>query len=136
MTGVFIDKKELSLFTKYVLRSAVPTEEMARLYKKGVVNEGNSIKEQDLAGLKFAIKHPWSIKFLDSGYAIISPGHELRHRIYIVFSLLEASTGYTQFFLPQKRNPLYAIKIGFLGCWSLTKAVIGIVIIKGFVKNV
>lgn len=136
MTGVFIDKKELPLFTKYILRMAMPSEEMTRLYKKGIVNESKSINERDLAGLKFAIKHPWSIKFLDSGYAIISPSHELRHRLYIIFSLLEASTNYTQYFLPQKRTPLYAVKLGALGCWSLTKAAIGIVIIKGFVKHV
>lgn len=136
MAGVFIDKKELTLFTKYILHSATPTQEMRRLYRKGVTNEAESINEQDLVGLNFVIKHPWAIKFLDSGYAIINPSHEIRRRLYIVFSLLEANTSYTDFFLPQKRNPLYAIKLGFQGCWSLLKAAIGILIIKGFVKNV
>ncbi len=118
--------KEARVFGLYLLKQQ-PDIGSQELYAKAL--QSSPADKTDNA-LRFAINHPWSITFLDSGLALISPQAELRRRIYIMFAILEASPKYCDFFLSKKRSLAYPLFIIYVGLRSMFKALVGILLIK------
>ena len=80
------------------------------------------------AGLTgFCLAHPWSIPFLDAGCALLRPDAALRKKIYIMAAILEASTQYTDKFLPADL-PGHAllIRVAVNGMIACVKTAIGV----------
>jgi len=86
--------------------------------------------ESDQKLVRFALKHPSSIRLLDAGLAVTRPHAELRRRLYVIFALLEADTHYTQYFLARRRGPLYLLRVGTIGIAAMFKALVGIILVK------
>ncbi len=72
----------------------------------------------------------WKMACIDAGLALKDPGNVIRRKIFTMLSILEASPNYTSYFLSRKFHFLYFVKIAFVGCRSVGRALIGILIIK------
>ena len=119
-------EQEALLLANYLLRTT-PSKQIIKLYSTTVKNEAADTDKRLIA---FSFGHPRLLKAIDGGLALLSPNHELRRRIFIMFALLEASPKHTEYFLPIDRSPLYIIKISLRGVGSLCYAILGILIIK------
>jgi len=76
--------------------------------------------------IKYSISHEWSIPFLDAAAGLIQPDALIRKKIYTMAAVLEASTLFTEEFLPRPLSPLA------LFCLLLTNGMLaGIKIIIG-----
>lgn len=76
---------------------------------------------------RFCLAHPWSLPFLDAGCALIRPEAALRRKIYIMAAVLEASTQYTDKFLPADLpGPAFLVRVAVNGMIACVKAAIGV----------
>ena len=125
--------REISAFAHYYLGDDVK-EAIKQRYAKYMHTYPGSTNEKDIATLDFAVNHPWSIKLLDAGLAIISPQAELRRRLYVMFALIEADREYAHLFLAQKKSKLYLLNLFFVGIGAVIKMVAGIVLAKAVAR--
>lgn len=95
------------------------------LYEKTV---GESSQNNKL--IDFAFRHPSLITFLDAALVFLDPTSELRRRIYIMFSILEASPEYASSFLPRRFSFIETIGVFMVGIRAVLKILIGVIIIK------
>lgn len=72
----------------------------------------------------------FTLRAVDGGLVFVNRDSVLRKRIFVMLCLLEASTEYTEYFLPQKRNWLHFFYIGIITSWAFFTALLGILIIK------
>lgn len=124
-----LTSNEVSIFTRYYTKEAAKEEVVCR-YQLFLQAHPVAPSNFDTKILKFALNRPWSIGYLDSGLAILSPHSELRRRLYITFALLESDTAYSNLFLAQKRSPFYIIFMFSIGVVAICKVLIGIFLIK------
>jgi len=120
-------EKEAIIFTKYLVDGEA-SEQAIELYKN-VISKGKP-GEADKKLIKYMLKHPISIGYIDSGLALINPTSEARKRLYIMLAILEASVDYHHLFLAKKRSPIYIIMILYTGLRAVAKALIGMLLVK------
>lgn len=80
--------------------------------------------------LTFIRRHPWALGFVDAGLTLIDSTSEIRHRIYIMFSILESSPRYHDRFLPVRRGRWYPAVVGATVVAGVVKTVIGTFLVK------
>jgi len=125
-------KQEAILFGKYYLK-VTPNDRVISLYSNainGSIDPISSISKDII----FVHRHPWSLRFVDSGAAIVKPQSEIRKRLYTMFAILEASSEYYDLFLPKKRNAIYIVIIGLTACAAVVRALVGIFIVKALIR--
>lgn len=88
-------------FYGYYLITRKPDEDFVERYVDANVKLGlNTVSGHDVRIVHYSLTHPWSIPFLDAATGILMPESLLRKKIYTMAAILEASTKYTEFFLP------------------------------------
>jgi len=70
------------------------------------------------------------LRIADAGLALTSPSSPVRKRIFIMFSILETSARFTDYFLPVERSRIYILNIGFLAVRAVLAGVVGVVLVK------
>jgi len=73
---------------------------------------------------------PFLIGLIDSYYALAKPHSSIRKRVQLLSSIAEASTNYTEVFLPQERSWLYPLKIGLVGVRAVFSFILGFIYCK------
>lgn len=120
---------EGSVLGRHYLRHA-PTEAIVRFYEQAVKLASPRLDETDKRLLNFGVKHRWAIGSIDAGLAFLKPQSEYRHRLYIMFAILEASYEYHDRFLPRERNWTYFLYVMYVGVRSVAQTLIGLVLVK------
>lgn len=80
--------------------------------------------------LAAALRRPRLLPFLDAHDALFRPKSQLRQRLYLMFSILEATPDVSQKFLPTKRPRAYIVIAGLLGMRGVLRLVVGGVIVR------
>jgi hypothetical protein len=80
--------------------------------------------------MQTALKHPFLLPYLDAHDAFFRPNSELRQRLYLMFSILEASPDFADSFLPRKHSTWYIITIGAYGLRGIYRLIVGTVLVK------
>jgi hypothetical protein len=120
---------EAENFGAYILKKK-PSEDAINKYIRIVKSRRSdeSANPLDKKLLGFARKHRWSIGLIDSYLALFKPESEFRHRLYIMFAILESSHEYSDHFLPVKRGPIHIVYIFYTGAKAVVKIPFGLVI--------
>ncbi|WP_025742727.1 hypothetical protein [Aquimarina pacifica] len=84
--------------------------------------------------LSIMLKSKWKMACIDAGLALRDPGNVVRRKIFTMLAILEASPNYTSCFLSSNFNFFQFVTIIFVGCRSVVRAFLGIIIIKN-IKN-
>jgi hypothetical protein len=128
-----MDKAELSLqadlFTRYLVNHPA-NDLMQSIFAKLASANFAALSSKDDKFLKFALKHSWSIPYIDAYLVIFEPDSELRRRIYIAFAVLECIPAYASYFLPQERPPLYIVVIFLKGIRAIFRLAVGIILTR------
>ena len=121
-------KHQADILTRYLVGRPVQSQTLYSLYEKSLANSSQSNTESKL--VNFSFSHPRFIPFIDAGLVFLRPTSEMRRRIYIVFSVLESTPEYADFFLPKKHTIVDFLIVFGTGIRAVFRAIIGIIIIK------
>ena len=114
---------EAAIFSRYLVGYS-PTTSHADLYTRVAP------RPTDTGTYAAALRHPALLPYLDAYDAFFRPSSQLRQRLYLMFSILEASPDHTELFLPRQRSPWYVFALighGVRGAYRLS---IGFLIVK------
>jgi len=75
-------------------------------------------------------KHPHLIGSIDAALCIADQNSEVRRRIYVMFSILEATPEFADAFLPKAHSGWYIFAVGYYGVRAVCKTIFGLVIVK------
>ena len=123
------EKKEVSIIFEYLQGNAVFNPLVNKLYSAAIDKPSNTISARDAKLLNMVQHHPWTLKFIDSGLAIIYPSSEVRRRVFIMISILESMPEYSEDFLPKERSIWYVAAVSYSIFSALVKALLGSIII-------
>lgn len=126
-------RREASVFGRYLIRRS-PDEPAVTLYVNAVKARARAMSERERKRLAFIRRHPWALGFVDAGLTLVDSESELRHRIYIMFSILESSPRYYDRFLPKRRGWWYSIAFGATIIIGVTRMIIGTILVKVIVQ--
>ncbi|HUB93416.1 MAG TPA: hypothetical protein VMB52_02840 [Verrucomicrobiae bacterium] len=115
--------KEALLFSTYLIGESPTTKQIA-LYTQSVPKAANG------STYTAAVHHSFLLPYLDAYDALFRPASELRQRLYLMFSILEASPEHTELFLPQQRSWWYVLRFVAYGIRGSYRLVIGVAIVK------
>lgn len=120
---------QANIFGHYLVRE--PIAESIRLsYVQAINSKLFKIDRRQQKFLDFVQKHPRSIGLVDAGLALYKPHSEVRRRLYLMLSILEASPEYHEKFLPQARKPFYVFFIAYSGLRAIFKAMLGVALVR------
>lgn len=120
---------EADRITNYLI-SALPKDQERMNYISAMNSFDLKLTDYDSMLLSSMLKSKWHMACIDAGLAIKDPKNQVRRKIFTMLAILEASPNYTDYFLSKYFSFFYFIKIGFVGCRSIIRAFVGIVIIK------
>lgn len=118
---------EARVFTRYLIGQDANTQAV-QLYEAAMKTSKPNLADQKL--LKFMVSHPHSIGLIDAGLIFHDAESEARRRLYVMFAILEASPDYYDSFLAKQRSLFYVVIIAYSGIRAITKAGLGLVLIK------
>jgi hypothetical protein len=126
-------RREASIFGRYLIRRP-PDESAVTLYVNAVKARATTLSERERKCLAFIRRHPWALGFVDAGLTLLDSAAELRHRLYVMFSILESSPHYHDRFLPTRRGWWYPIAFGTTVIIGVTRMIIGTILVKVIVQ--
>lgn len=120
---------QAEVFGRYLLKSS-PKQDCVELFETAMrANPGNA-DAADKKLLRLIQKYPALLAPIDAGLALVKPHSEVRRRIYVMFSILEASPYYHEYFLPKRHSPWFLAVVVLVGIRGMLRAIAGIFIIK------
>ena len=103
-------EKEVQVLCSYLV--ALPaSSKVVELYNEAVSNTAIPLTSRQRNTWDTCIRNPWILPLADAAWAWSEPFHPLRHRIFILLSILETQRGYRQKFQPVMRNAFYMLLV-------------------------
>ena len=109
-----------------------PTPEEAARWIDAVATVGTPLaRSRDVALWDLARRgSPW-LGWVDAGLALSNPYSPVRHRIYLMLAVLEASPAHARRFEPHESSALAAVLgLGLRGAIGAARAVFGLVVVS------
>jgi hypothetical protein len=126
-------RREAEILGRYLVKR--PLDEPAvSLYVNAVRNTAGVLNERERKRLAFVRRHPWALGLVDAGLNLVDSPAEVRHRIYLMFSILEASPGYHDRFLPVRRRWWFSIAVGATLIAAVARTIVGAIVVKAIVE--
>jgi hypothetical protein len=117
---------ELTVFSRYLIKRT-PNADQGALYERALAYIGTTKTDRTFGT---ALRHPWLLPYLDAHDAFFRPSSELRQRLYLAFSILEASPDFAELFLPRTRSGWYIFGVIGHGIRSIFRLVVGTIVVK------
>jgi len=122
-------RAEAELLARYLI-GVSPSSNISDLYGKAMALATPDMDHNDLTLWTIAKRHPFTLKFIDAGLAMIKPHSAIRRKIYTMLALLETSPDYCEFFLSRAFHRFYWVKVMVTGVKALFTALIGVAFLK------
>jgi hypothetical protein len=122
-------RHEAMIFGRYLVKR-LPDESAVALYVNAVKNRARAMSEREHERLAFIRRRPWALGLVDAGLALLDSTSELRHRIYIMFSILESSPHYHDRFMPVRRRWWYSFAVGATVITGAVRTMAGTIVVK------
>jgi hypothetical protein len=103
-------EKEAIILCRY-LTGDDPVDTIIESYAEAIGQYATPLNAAQYKTWSRCIKNPVLLPFADAAWAWTDRLHPLRHRIYIMLSILEAHRKYQHHFLPVERNNIYNLLI-------------------------
>lgn len=129
MQGKQAIQKEAAVLCKYLVGEQ-STPHIQRLYAAVVGREKTALGKKDQRIMRYVLRHPRQIVYIDSALALVRPSAALRQRLYAMFAITEATSEHARRYLPVTRPLIYVIVIGLTGLRAAWRAVVGLVLLR------
>ena len=120
---------EIEVFGRYLVGRPVGSR-VRKLYDTAMRSSSQVLDPIDQSLLRFVLRHPRLLGFIDAGLCIVRKDSEVRRRLFVAFSILEASPEYADSFLGRRRSARYVLAVSLFGVRAVCKALIGVVLVK------
>lgn len=117
---------EAEIFGKYLL-GKVPNEKSIALYEKAMEELRISPVRNEERLLRFMLKNPGSVKWIDSALAMFRKESQIRKRMLVMCAILETQPEYVELFLPKRTNMIYIL---WVGACAVFRSFVGVLMIK------
>ena len=94
-------REECRVITGYLVGSSPPPELVERYVEANKFHFGGKQSDSDDAVVDFVRRRPGSLPYLDAALALLRPASLLRSKIFLMVAILEATTEFTEYFLPE-----------------------------------
>lgn len=121
-------KKEAQLIGSYLVGKEIPTEIVDRYVD--AMQKLSLPTDYSSKWIDKSIERPWKFAYYDSALAFRKPMPLLRRKTLMMLSLLETTTFYTNIFLPNKRKPLYLLKMIFITMKAIYHFCVGFILLQ------
>ena len=115
--------QEAIILSQYLI-SKNPSSQQIDLYQTATI-----ARPSDRA-FERTFRHPRLLPYIDAYDALCRPHSELRSRLYLMFSILEASTKNTDLFLPRQRQPWFILTLPLIGLRAGWRLLVGALLVK------
>ena len=120
---------EGELFARYLLGGPTVPAVLARYVRACDLLFDDPAAPADAALVRFAVRHPWSLPFLDAAAGLLHRQALLRSKILLMLGLLEATPEHAEFFTPQPCSRLLVIaRLGWWGVRTVVKVLGGLLL--------
>jgi hypothetical protein len=126
MTPTKAPRDEAKVLAHYLIHESATDAHIA-LYERATLPHATTDNNRTFI---VALQHPKLLPYLDAHDALFRPNSILRQRLYLMFSILEASPDFTPKFLPQKRSPLYIFAVAGYGIRGAYRVIVGLSLVK------
>jgi hypothetical protein len=126
MAAIVAIEIQAQILAKYLL-GCNPSEAQIQLYIHAVARGAGQKPDRTLSA---GFTHPLLLPYLDAYDAFFRPNSQLRQQLYLMFSILECSPDFTDFFLPTKHSPWYILVLAGIGARGIFRLAIGTILIK------
>lgn len=121
---------EARVLGRYLVGQVPPPELVARYVDAGRTLFAAPATPADEAMVAFAVRHPWSLPFLDAAAGLRHPSGLLRGKLLVMSAVLEASPTYADAFLPRTPGRLALLtQLALHGAAAVGQAVIGLLLL-------
>lgn len=122
-------RAEAALLGRYLLRCE-PEPEVAARFEAGCRRLFGAASPADEAVVRFAVRHPWSLPFLDAASGLAAPDSLLRRKIFLMFAVLETDPRHAEAFaaVPAARAWI-VLKVGARALAGALKAAAGLALL-------
>jgi hypothetical protein len=121
---------QANLFTRYLVKR--DADGITHQLYRNAAKRG-TLDKNDARLLDFVVRHHWAVGLVDAGLIFYKPESEVRRRLYMMLAILEANPSYADKFLPRKRNPLYLLVLGLIGCRAIFRIAVGSLLVRALV---
>lgn len=122
-------EKEAAAIFSFLFSQSIPSA-ISDKYIRALEIKKFSLDERDQKLWSKISQKPFLIGLVDSYYALAKPHSGIRKKVQLLSSIAEASTNYTNYFLPKKRTWFYPIKIGLVGLRAVCSFFLGFIYCK------
>ncbi len=119
--------KQATIFSAYLVHDS-PDDQAIKLFRRSATTVVPDASDEKL--LRFILRHPKLVGYIDAGLALLKPHSEVRRRLYAMFAILEATPHHTQLFLGVERSWTYGFVVVGVGIRAVWRALIGVCIVK------
>lgn len=99
-------EQEANNYSRYLLDRDPPKDMIERYIHASRKLGIDAVSISDSKIMEFSHAYPWTIPFLDAATGLMHPDALIRKKIYTMAAVLEASTLFTEAFLPRTLSPL------------------------------
>ena len=117
---------EAEVFGKYLL-GEIPNQKCILLYENAMNKLNISLNKNEEKLLRFIIRNPNSVKWIDSGLAMFRKESAIRKRLLVMNAILETIPEYADLFFSKRISGIYILWVGVRAGF---KAIIGGMMIK------
>lgn len=124
-------EKEAAAIFEYLFKQNIP-ETIAAEYSRALGIKRIALDDHDQKIWSKISQKPTLIALVDSYYALTKPQSGIRKKVQLLSAITEATTDYTEHFLPMERSVFYPVKIGLVGIRAVLSFFLGFIYCKIF----
>ncbi|OGF23068.1 MAG: hypothetical protein A2V63_09400 [Candidatus Eisenbacteria bacterium RBG_19FT_COMBO_70_11] len=123
---------EAALLARYLV-GETPRPQEAERYREAVRLRGVELaRARDRRLWDLMMRRPAMIGVVDAGLALTDPHSPVRHRIYLMLAILEASPAHCRHFLPAPYPRVRLAGVAWRGALAALRALAGIALVRSY----
>jgi hypothetical protein len=130
--GVSLDDRIGQAIARHLVGEAALPEEIARWREAVRVHGAGAERERDRRLWSLIARRPALIGVVDAGLALFDPHGPVRHRLFLMLAILEASPGHTARFLPRPYPRLALAGLALRMALAALRSALGLALVAAY----
>ncbi len=130
MNALAPGEREGALLALHLIGEPARPEEIER-WRRAIEVRGVTLeRERDRRLWALMLRAPWLIGVVDAGLALADPHSPVRHRLYLMLAVLEASPAHTRHFLPSRFPRVWLAGLALRVAAAALRSALGLALVR------